>query len=192
MGLRLSPLTGVKINLSTPLLHHLAVNIIFRIICAVLAAFYLSGCTSTPPQSQAEDITSLRETYCDSYLVYDMCVRDVNADGIADLMYFEDTGEVFMLTSEMLRSPSHDFSLHRCVQTMDDATQAASTDLLEINEHTGVMKKTQLKSKLMLAYMHYYNDIQSCMNGHTVADRSDSKDSFGEDDNWGEDEFEEL
>lgn len=162
-----------------------------RHLWSILAVIALAGCSSAPQQAESTD-PIVRDTYCDSYLVYDMCVQDVDEDGIADLMYFKDTQEVFMVTSQQLQSPTRDFSLHRCVQEMDAATQAASTRLLTIDEHTGMMRKTQLKSKLMLVYMHYYNDIQSCMNGHTVAGRSESGDSFGDDEHWSEDEFGEL
>lgn len=173
------------------LLHRFIVNISCRYIGLIVAAIVLSGCSSAPQQTQRAS-SALRDTYCDSYLVYDMCVRDIDADGKADLMYFEDTEEVFMVTNELMHANTKNLNLHRCVQTMDSATREASTRLLDINEHTGLMKKTQLKSKLMLVYMHYYNDIQSCMNGHTVADRSDTSDTFGDDEQWSDGEFGEL
>lgn len=154
----------------------------------VLVAAWLSGC-STAPVSQAPT-TAHRSTYCDSYLMYDMCVQDVDANGVADLMYFEDTLEVFMVSADFRNTLPNSLSLHRCVQAMDSPLQKTSSQLLAMNADSGVLQKTRLKSQLMLEYMRYYTAINSCMNDQ-IAGHSGTDTSFGDEDFFGDDAFDE-
>lgn len=153
----------------------------------VLALLH-TGC-ATQPAEESLAVATPYATYCDSYLVYDMCVHDIDGDGEADVMYFEDTREVFMADSTYIADPRDNLSPHRCIQQMDNAVQQTSTRLLTIDEETGALEKTRLKSKLMLVYMHFYNDIQSCMNGNTVARGESDGDGFGDQDAWYEDDI---
>ena len=48
--------------------------------------------------SLVSGVRPLNAEYCDNFLIYDMCARDTNRDGIVEVVYFTDTREVFMLS----------------------------------------------------------------------------------------------
>lgn len=156
----------------------------------VLAAAWLSGC-STVPVSEAP-VAGSRSTYCDSYLMYDMCVQDVDDNGVADLMYFEDSLEVFMVSQDFRKTLPNNLTMHRCVQPMDSPLQHTSSQLLTVNKDSSILLKTRLKSRLMLEYMRYYTAINSCMGESNIAGHSASDSSFGDEDFFAEEGFDEL
>lgn len=144
-----------------------------------LALLLITGCTSRP--ITAPDAAA-RSTVCENYLVYNMCVRDVDRDGSADLMYFADTNEIFMVTPEFRDTHLPDLSDHRCMQVMDEPLQDTSSRILHLDRDAGTLQKTRLKSQLMLEYLRYAKAINSCMDGSAVAGHAPAADNFGDED----------
>lgn len=58
----------------------------FRVTVLFSAALALNGCSginfANPPANSL---------YCDNFLIYEMCARDSNRDGIVDYTYFQDS-----------------------------------------------------------------------------------------------------
>ena len=154
----------------------------WALITTLFLPLFLAGCANTPDSDQVRQDPTTTE-YCDNYLIYEMCVRDVDHNGDVDLMYFADTREIFMLSPEYKNAEFANFTRHECLQPMDDEMRAASSQLLYIQNDTSLLKKTQLKSRLLLNYTHYLPEISRCMHDSNVADSSDD---------FGDEDFEEL
>ena len=70
--------------------------------------------------SLVSSVRPLNTEYCDTFLIYDMCARDTNRDGIVEVVYFTDTREVFMYHPESEGKYPSDLGLHRCAMPMDE------------------------------------------------------------------------
>lgn len=149
-------------------------------------SLWLAAC-ATPPQTDRPQAA----LYCDTYLIYEMCVKDVNRDGVADLMYFDDTREIFMISHDDKGYREAGLSDHRCQQPMGQQMQAVSSRLLRITESTGFLQRMHIQNRLMMAYASYLPAINQCMGQGDVAANSDdakNADPFGED-SFGEEAF---
>ena len=66
----------------------------FRLSCLwPIFLVLLASCSSSP---KVEPVAEKGKIVCDSYIVLDMCVRDLMGDGTVDMIYFTDTREIFM------------------------------------------------------------------------------------------------
>lgn len=157
----------------------MSTNPLLTLLCA---SAILCGCTAATRSERSSPQTVDADTYCDRYLAYDMCVRDLDGNGEVDVMYFADTREVFMLTEAYRRRDIQDLTLHRCVQVMDDRVTQASSALLAIDDNTPSLQRAQVKSRLMLNYARYYPRIDRCMTGSQVVSLHESTESFGDED----------
>ncbi len=124
------------------------------------ASLLLGGCSSPAPPQSAHTVTAPR--YCARYLVYDMCMLDLNGDGRADLMYFSNTNKVFMYDHDWQERISADFDLHPCAQILDDETKAASSPLLTVPPGGSAMGEMSAKKELFYDYLRYYPKIRAC------------------------------
>lgn len=147
---------------------------------------WLVGCAPQPR-------TDLPQTdlYCDTYLIYEMCVKDVDRDGLVDLMYFDDTREIFMVSKSYKGYREAELSDHRCLQLMDQKMQSISSRLLRTTEDTGYLQRMKIQNRLLMAYASYLPVINQCMGQGEVAasgDNASKADPFGEEP-FGEEEF---
>ena len=62
--------------------------------------------------SLVSGLRPLNAEYCDYFLIYDMCARDTNRDGVVEVVYFTDTREVFMYHPESEGIYPSDLGLH--------------------------------------------------------------------------------
>lgn len=87
----------------------------------------LSGCarTPTPAPVQIEG-----KTICDSYIVMDMCVRDLVGDGTVDMVYFSDTNEIFMYQEGRQEVVATVMPMHRCAVPLNPGMQATTNRIL--------------------------------------------------------------
>ena len=177
------------------------------VIALALAA--LSGCSSvpqTPPTARTQ--AQSQAQYCGDYMSYAMCVRDIDRDGEVDLIYFADTREIFMIApgydrGELKIAEHHHDSLpreeygglgiHRCLQPMDNAMRNASSQLLELSDDAGLLRRTQVKSRLLLNYARYLPAINRCMGSDNTANSGLANSSSTDgDDTFGDEDFEAL
>ena len=69
----------------------------------------LAGCsTAYLANRPANDL------YCDNFVLYEMCARDSNRDGIVDYTYFQESKEIFMYRDRLPRRIPAGFGVHRC------------------------------------------------------------------------------
>ena len=124
-------------------------------------ALLLNGCASHHDLqgSSADNPTS---HYCAHYLIYDMCVQDLDKDGGTDLMYFQDTGEVFMYDREWQQTILSDFDLHPCVQVMDDGMKRASSRLLTLPQQDSFLERMAIQQSLLEHYARYSSKVRAC------------------------------
>ncbi len=132
-----------------------------RYLTIILLLSLQAGCTSTTRPAVAGDKV-LGDLYCDSYFIYKMCAKDLDSSGEVDVIYFQDTSEVFMVNPVVDESVLASMPMHECVQVMDDEILAASSALLTINESTGILTKTRIKSRLILSYASIMADVNKC------------------------------
>lgn len=129
---------------------------IFR-ITVIVVVFFLSACSSTPPTN-----ATFSQVYCDRYLIYPLCAQDISGNGRADLVYFEDSSEVFLFNQKFSKKlPAH-LSMHECAQVMDNPLIDATSLLLTVNEDTGFFRRAEIKNGIFLHYMRYLPRVSRC------------------------------
>jgi hypothetical protein len=87
----------------------------------------LSGCSSTPTPAPAH---VEGKTICDSYIVLDMCVRDLLGDDTVDMVYFSDTMEIFMYQEGRQEAVAAVMPMHRCAVPLNPGMQATTNRIL--------------------------------------------------------------
>ena len=110
----------------------------------------------------SEPVTVTRELYCDSYFIYDMCALDFDRDGATDVLYFEDTNEVFMHGADSSPQMLAAYDMHPCVQVMDESMQEATDRLLTISKRTTYGNKLAIRRSLLVNYSRYAGRVGAC------------------------------
>jgi len=124
----------------------------------LLIPLLLASCSSS-------DIAGVRPAtseYCDNFLVYDMCARDTNRDGVVDVVYFTDTDEVFMYREGMEGLFPRNLEVHQCAQAMDEDLVATTSRLFFINDETSFLEKQDIKGSMMIKYISYMPRVSAC------------------------------
>lgn len=121
-------------------------------LLAVLAACQSTASSDRPTMSR----------YCDNYLIYDMCVQDNNSDGVTDLVYFEDTQEVFLYQEGEQDKLPDNLAWHRCPQAMDEELLATTSRIFFTDEDTTLIERTDIKGALVLNYIRLMPDVMAC------------------------------
>lgn len=143
----------------------------------VLTIASISGCSSN--QVMFDSALNTKE-YCDRYFAYQMCAKDFTGNGVVDGMYFEDSRDIFMYREESKELLQEFHNFHICAQAMDEKLTEASSALLEIDEDTSLIKRSELKSSIFLNYMRYASAINQCNSEHGNKQFDpDAEDDFG-------------
>jgi hypothetical protein len=100
--------------------------------------------------------------YCDNFLIYDMCARDVNRDGVVDVVYFTDTKEVFMYHPDREGNLPNDLGVHRCVMPMDEDIVATTNRVFYVDESTPFLEKQDIKGAMMVKYVANLPEVTAC------------------------------
>lgn len=162
---------------SAPLTH------LFRSLTGAVASLLLAACSSTPINTPASEPQAERgdsRIICDSYIVLDMCVRDLLGDGSVDMVYFSDSKEIFMYQHGRREAVAQVMPLHRCAVPLDPAMQATTNRILQrldlsISEELGIAKE------LIANYMAAKPTIDAC-NRRFDGDSKLAQDDFNSDD----------
>ncbi len=121
--------------------------------CTVLIA----SCTGTSiGQRPANSL------YCDNFLIYEMCARDTNRDGIVEYVYFDDSKEIFMYRDELPRRLPAEIDVHRCARAMDDSLVETTSRMFYIDESTSLLQKTDIRGALMIKYIAWMPEVTAC------------------------------
>lgn len=100
--------------------------------------------------------------YCDNFLVYDMCVRDMNRDGIAEYIYFENSNEIFLYREGTTGRIPRNLTLHRCARQMEADLVATTSRMLFIDEDTSLLERTDIRGALLIKYMALVPEVTAC------------------------------
>ena len=121
------------------------------------AVLLLAGCAADPVVDQEPEVGKI---VCDSYIVLDMCVRDLTGDGQVDMIYFTDTNEIFMYREGMKDTVGQVLGFHQCVvplsEGMQDTTNRILADGLSLSAELGI------KRALLTNYLAAKPEIDAC------------------------------
>ena len=131
-------------------------NIGFRLGFTASVGF-LAACGSL-----VGSLMPLNAEYCDNFLIYDMCARDTNRDGVVEVVYFTDTREVFMYHPESEGNYPSDLGLHRCAMPMDEEVVATTNRVFYLDDSTTFLEKQDIKGAMMLKYVAIMPEITAC------------------------------
>lgn len=151
----------------------------------------LSGCSNTPGRQDAA-VTPAKagtdRTICDSYLMQDMCVRDLSGDNTVDMIYFADTNEIFMYQEGRKALVERVMPLHRCAVPLNPGMQTTTNRILH-RTNLSLTEEMDITRKLIVNFVAAKPSIDECNarfdpEGAGVA----YEDEFSEEDfDWGED-----
>lgn len=129
-------------------------NRFLQFFCVLLL---LASCSSLPDGARP-----VNAQYCDNFLIYDMCARDVNRDGVVDVVYFTDTKEVFMYHPDREGNFPNDLGVHRCAMPMDEDIIATTNRVLYVDESTPFLEKQDIKGAMMVKYVANMPEVTAC------------------------------
>jgi len=130
----------------------------------------LIACGSLP-----EGAMPVSSNYCDNFLIYDMCARDLSGNGVVDLVYFTDSLEVFMYRPGAENRVPDELGVHRCVQPMDEELIATTSRLFYIDEETTLLEKQDIRGAMLLKYMAYMPEVTACNLRHDEEERESER-----------------
>lgn len=116
----------------------------------------LTACSSTGPIQVGEG-----KVVCDSYLILDMCVRDVVGDGTVDMVYFTDTEEIFMYQAGRKELVAREMPFHQCAVPLNEGMQATTNRILE-RENLSLTQELAIAKDLISNYMAAKPTIDAC------------------------------
>ena len=118
----------------------------------------LAGCAQTASIGQPQ---AAGKTVCDTYLIQGMCVRDLQGDGVVDLIYFTDTKEIFMYRSGKRDAVVEVMPLHRCAVPLDAGMQA-TTDRILNRDDLSLTEELSITMELIANYLAARPSIDAC------------------------------
>jgi len=122
------------------------------------AVAILAGCASTPDEAS---LHAGGKTVCDSYLILSMCVQDLHGDGTVDMIYFNDTNEVFMYQDGKQESVAEVMSFHRCAVPLDEGMQATTNRILNRSD-LSLKEEMSITKELISNYVAAKPTIDAC------------------------------
>ena len=130
-----------------------------RSLCVppLAAVLLLAGCASDPVVEQEPEVGKI---VCDSYIILDMCVRDLTGDGQVDMIYFTDTNEIFMYREGMMDVVGQVMSFHQCAVPLSEGMQD-TTNRIIIDGQT-FTARLGIKRELLANYMRSKSEIDAC------------------------------
>lgn len=132
-------------------------SIYSRIASLLSCALLLASCSGTMLGERPAN-----SLYCDNFLIYELCARDTNRDGIVEYVYFDDSKEIFMFRDRLPRRLPADIGVHRCVRAMDDSLVATTSRLFYIDDSTSFIEKSDIRGSLMIKYIAWMPEVTAC------------------------------
>lgn len=124
-------------------------------LCATLVL--LASCQTIP---RGERPTN--DLYCDNFMVYGMCARDMNGDGVVEFVYFEKSKQAFMYRPDAEKLLPKDLEMHPCATPMDEDVVKTTSRVFFVDDETTLLEKTDIRGSLMLKYMAALPEITAC------------------------------
>jgi hypothetical protein len=128
-----------------------------RVIALLSACLLLVGCSGA--NLAARPVNNL---YCDNFVLYEICARDSNRDGIVDYTYFQESKEIFMYRDRLPRRIPAGFGVHRCAMPMEEDLIATTSRVFFIDDLSSLLEKTDIRGAMMLKYMTKLPEVTAC------------------------------
>lgn len=128
-----------------------------RILALVTSSLLLTSCAGN--YAGERPVNSL---YCDNFVLYKMCARDSNRDGIVDYTYFEESKEIFMYRNRLPRRIPAGFGVHRCAMPMEEDLVATTSRVFHIDDSSSMLERTDIRGAMMLKYMAKLPEVTAC------------------------------
>ena len=132
-----------------------------ELLACGLLVISLAGCSSTATVPAAPAMAGVSRIVCDSYIVLDMCVRDLSEDNTVDMIYFSDTREIFMYQDGRKELVAEVMPLHRCAVPLSPAMQA-TTDRILHRKNIGLTEEMDIARQLITSYIAAKPEIDAC------------------------------
>jgi hypothetical protein len=100
--------------------------------------------------------------YCDNFLIYKLCARDMNNDGVVEFVYFQESEEVFMWRPGARDEIPPEMKIHKCAQPMEDSLAAITSRVFFVNEDTSFIERQDIKGAMMIKYMAKLPGVTTC------------------------------
>ncbi len=144
----------------------------------------LAGCSSTPAPSPRSAPAQLEgKTICDSYIILDMCVRDLVGDGTVDMVYFSDTYEIFMYQKGRRELVAKVMPFHRCAVTLSPGMQSITNRILG-RKDMGFVEEVSITKDLIANFVAARSEIDACNARFEDGDTSEEEEFFMGDAEW--------
>ena len=127
-----------------------------RTSAILLLTALLAACSSTSPFRVGKG-----QVVCDSYLILDMCVRDVVGDGTVDMIYFTDTEEIFMYQAGRKELVAKEMDFHQCAVPLNEGMQDTTNRILQ-RENLSLTQELAITKDLISNYMAAKPTIDAC------------------------------
>ncbi|GJM13262.1 MAG: hypothetical protein DHS20C12_16650 [Pseudohongiella sp.] len=102
------------------------------------------------------------DLYCDNFLLYEMCARDSNGDGVVDYTYFADSNEIFMYRERLPRRIPAGLAVHRCVMPMEEDLVETTSRLFYLDEDSSLLDRTDIRGAMMIKYIAKLPEVTAC------------------------------
>ena len=130
---------------------------IIRLSIVLLSLLALTACGLGA--SGARPTISL---YCDNFLIYKMCARDMDRDGIVDFVYFEESEEVFMWREGARADVPADMKFHQCAEVMDAELVATTNRVFFVDDETSYLERQDIRGGMMIKYITALPRVVAC------------------------------
>lgn len=143
-----------------------------RSLFVLLCAASVVSCRSYPNGERPSNAL-----YCDNFMVYEMCARDMNRDGVVEFVYFQESQQAFMYRPDAERLLPRGLEMHPCATEMDEDVVRTTSRVFFVDEETTLLEKTDIRGSLMLKYMAALPEITACNLRRESSEDSASTDS---------------
>jgi hypothetical protein len=128
-----------------------------RILLLAGGGLLLGGCTGIDfADRPANDL------YCDNFLIYEMCARDSNRDGVVDYTYFQGSKEIFMYRERLPRRIPAGLGVHRCAMPMEEDLVATTSRVFYLDDTSSLLDKTDIRGAMMIKYIAKLPEVTAC------------------------------
>ena len=130
---------------------------IIRLSIVLLSLLALSACGLG-----AAGVRPTTSLYCDNFLLYTLCARDMNQDGIVDFVYFEESEEVFMWREGARDDVPADMKFHQCAEVMDAELVATTNRVFFVDDDTSYLERQDIRGGMMIKYITRLPRVAAC------------------------------
>lgn len=128
-----------------------------RVLALLALSLLLASCSSANLADRP-----VNNLYCDNFVLYEMCARDSNRDGIVDYTYFQESKEIFMYRNRLPRRIPAGFGVHRCAMPMEEDLIATTSRVFYIDDSSSLLERTDIRGAMMLKYMSKLPEVTAC------------------------------